>query len=149
MTLTAIAAALGHANSCKTTRRFAAVGREYTAVDGTALETVKRVAELSSKPIATNKRLSAGARALRVGFARAPNREWRLGRRSHGWLLRRTVESQPTNLMGGVFAICGSGLTPEDRAIRSPHTPRWFGAFPIERTDDLPHAGNVHAVCAR
>ena len=60
MTLTAIEAALGHANSCKTTRRFAAVGGEYTAVDGTAIETVKRVAVQASKPNATNERLFRG-----------------------------------------------------------------------------------------
>ncbi|NBP89248.1 MAG: hypothetical protein EBU59_12285, partial [Planctomycetia bacterium] len=84
VTLTAIEAPLGHTSSSKTTRRFAAVGEQYTAVDGTAIETVKRVAVLASTPKATKMRLSAGARALRVDFASAPNYEWRLGQRSHG-----------------------------------------------------------------
>ena len=42
-----IAAELGHTISSKTTGRFAAVGQSITAVDGTVIETVKRVAELA------------------------------------------------------------------------------------------------------
>ena len=41
-----IAAELGHTISSRPTGRFAAVGQQITAVDGTVIETVKRVAEL-------------------------------------------------------------------------------------------------------
>ena len=83
-----IAAELGHTISSKTTGRFAAVGQSITAVDGTVIETVKRVAELAWTPLADRDVLphvqdhfptrysGRGARALRAGVA---------GQRSHGW----------------------------------------------------------------
>ena len=44
-----IAVELGHTISSKVTGRFANVGQPITAVDGTVIETVKRVAELASR----------------------------------------------------------------------------------------------------
>ena len=54
-----IAAELGHTIQSKKGGRFAAVDQRITAVDGTVIETVKRVAELSWTPKAGGKRLSA------------------------------------------------------------------------------------------
>ena len=54
-----IAAELGHTISSKVPGRFATVGQPITAVDGTVIETVKRVAELAWTPLAGGKRLSA------------------------------------------------------------------------------------------
>jgi hypothetical protein len=54
-----IAAELGHKIQSKKGGRFAAVDQRITAVDGTVIETVKRVAELSWTPITGGKRLSA------------------------------------------------------------------------------------------
>lgn len=57
--LKAIAAELGHQISSKAVGRFQDVGQRITAVDGTVIETVKRVAELSWTPLSGGKRLSA------------------------------------------------------------------------------------------
>ena len=54
-----IAAELGHTIRSRPDRRFDAVGQRLTAVDGTVIETVKRVAELSWTPKAKGKHLSA------------------------------------------------------------------------------------------
>ncbi len=54
-----IAVELGHTIRGKPNHRFDAVGQQITAVDGTVIETVKRVAELSWTPKAKGKHLSA------------------------------------------------------------------------------------------
>ena len=54
-----IAAELGHRIRSRPDRRFDPVGQQITAVDGTVIETVKRVAELSWTPKANGKHLSA------------------------------------------------------------------------------------------
>ncbi len=54
-----IAAELGHTVRSKPSSRFDAVGQRITAVDGTVIETVKRVAELSWTPLSGGSRLSA------------------------------------------------------------------------------------------
>lgn len=54
-----IAVELGHTIRSKSGGRFDAVGQRITAVDGTVIETVKRVAELSWTPKAGGKHLSA------------------------------------------------------------------------------------------
>ena len=54
-----IAVELGHTIRSRPDRRFDAVGQRITAVDGTVIETVKRVAELSWTPKAEGKHLSA------------------------------------------------------------------------------------------
>lgn len=57
--LKAIAAELGHRISSKPADFFRDVNQRITAVDGTVIETVKRVAELSWTPLSGGKRLSA------------------------------------------------------------------------------------------
>ena len=54
-----IAAELGHTIRSRPDRRFDSVGQRITAVDGTVIETVTRVAELSWTPKAKGKHLSA------------------------------------------------------------------------------------------
>jgi len=54
-----IAVELGHTIRSRPNHRFDAVGQRITAVDGTVIETVKRVAELSWTPKADGKHLSA------------------------------------------------------------------------------------------
>jgi hypothetical protein len=54
-----IAAELGHTIRSRPDRRFDSVGQRITAVDGTVIDTVKRVAELSWTPKAKGKLLSA------------------------------------------------------------------------------------------
>jgi len=54
-----IAAELGHTITSRLDRRFDSVGQRITAVDGTVIETVKRVAELSWTPKTEGKHLSA------------------------------------------------------------------------------------------
>jgi len=54
-----IAIELGHTIRSKPNSQFAAVGQPITAVDGTLIATVKRVAELSWTPKAKGKHLSA------------------------------------------------------------------------------------------
>jgi IS4 transposase len=54
-----IAAELGHTIRSRPDRRFDAVGQRITAVDGTVIATVKRVAELAWTPRAKGKHLSA------------------------------------------------------------------------------------------
>jgi hypothetical protein len=54
-----IAAELGHTIRSGPDRRFDSVGQHITAVDGTVIETVKRVAELAWTPMAGGKKLSA------------------------------------------------------------------------------------------
>jgi hypothetical protein len=53
-----IAVELGHTIRSRPNHRFDAVGQRITAVDGTVIETVKRVAELSWTPKADGKHLS-------------------------------------------------------------------------------------------
>jgi hypothetical protein len=50
---------LGHTIRSRPYHRFDAVGQRITAVDGTVIETVKRVVELSWTPKADGKHLSA------------------------------------------------------------------------------------------
>jgi len=54
-----IAVELGHTIRSRPNGRFGAVGQRITAVDGTVIETVKRVAELSWTPKTDGKHLSA------------------------------------------------------------------------------------------
>lgn len=54
-----IAAELGHTIPRTKARRFEAVGQKITAVDGTVIETVKRVAELAWTPMPNGKHYSA------------------------------------------------------------------------------------------
>ena len=54
-----IAVELGHTITSRPNPRFAAVGQRITAVDGTVIETVKRVAELSWTPKTKGRHLSA------------------------------------------------------------------------------------------
>jgi hypothetical protein len=54
-----IAAELGSQVPAKSAGRFAAVAQHLTAVDGTVIESVKRVAELSWTPLSGGRRLSA------------------------------------------------------------------------------------------
>ena len=54
-----IAAELGHTIPRIKSGRFDAVGQKITAVDGTVIETIKRVAELAWTPMANGKHLSA------------------------------------------------------------------------------------------
>ena len=54
-----IAIELGHTIRSRPDRRFDSVGQQITAVDGTVIATVKRVAELSWTPKAKGKHLSA------------------------------------------------------------------------------------------
>jgi hypothetical protein len=54
-----IAAELGHTIRSRPDRRFDSIGQQITAVDGTVIATVKRVAELAWTPRAKGKHLSA------------------------------------------------------------------------------------------
>jgi len=54
-----IAAELGHTIRSRPDRRFDSIGQRITAVDGTVIATIKRVAELSWTPRAKGKHLSA------------------------------------------------------------------------------------------
>ena len=54
-----IAIELGHTIRSRTDRRFDSIGQQITAVDGSVIATVKRVAELSWTPKAKGKHLSA------------------------------------------------------------------------------------------
>ena len=77
-----IAVELGHTIRSRPDRRFDAVGQRITAADGTVIETVKRVAELSWTPKAGGKHLSAyrlhtqtdGSRSCRTRHQRRDRR---------------------------------------------------------------------------
>ena len=94
-----IAAELGHTIRSRPDRRFDSVGQRITAVDGTVIETVKRVAELSWTPKAEGKHLSAyrlhthfevlSGKAVRIDATSAnPG-----GEADERAVLRRTVEA--------------------------------------------------------
>jgi hypothetical protein len=94
-----IAAELGHTIRSRPDRRFDSVGQRITAVDGTVIETVKRVAELSWTPKANGKHLSAyrlhthfevlGGKAVRMDATPANTK----GDADERAVLERTVEA--------------------------------------------------------
>lgn len=94
-----IAAELGHTIRSKPHDRFAAVGQRITAVDGTVIETVKRVAELAWTPMAGGKKLSAyrlhthfevlSGKAVRIDATPATTR----GDADERSVLERTIEA--------------------------------------------------------
>ena len=108
-----IAAELGHTISSKTTGRFAAVGQPITAVDGTVIETVKRVAELAWTPLAGGKRLSAyrlhahfevlSGKAVRIDATSANPK----GDADERAVLERTVESDRCYVIDRGYAKFG------------------------------------------
>ena len=108
-----IAAELGHAISSKVTGRFANVGQPITAVDGTAIETVKRVAELAWPPLAGGKRLSAyrlhahfevlSGKAVRIDATSASPK----GDADERAVLERTVESDRCYVIDRGYAKFG------------------------------------------
>jgi hypothetical protein len=108
-----IAAELGHTISSKTTGRFAAVGQSITAVDGTVIETVKRVAELAWTPLAGGKRLSAyrlhthfevlSGKAVRIDATSANPK----GDADERAVLERTVESDRCYVIDRGYAKFG------------------------------------------
>ena len=97
--LKAIAAELGHTIRSRPNRRFDSIGQRITAVDGTVLETVKRVAELAWTPIAGGKKLSAyrlhthfevlSGKPVRIDATRANTR----GDADERAVLERTIEA--------------------------------------------------------
>jgi hypothetical protein len=94
-----IAAELGHTIRGRPDRRFDAVGQRITAVDGTVIDTVKRVAELSWTPKAKGKHLSAyrlhthfkvlSGKALRIDATSASPK----GDADERAVLQRTIEA--------------------------------------------------------
>ena len=94
-----IAAELGHTIRSRPDRRFDAVGQRITAVDGTVIDTVKRVAELSWTPKAKGKHLSAyrlhthfevlSGKALRIDASSASPK----GDADERAVLQRTIEA--------------------------------------------------------
>jgi len=94
-----IAAELGHTIRSRPDRRFDAVGQRITAVDGTVIDTVKRVAELSWTPKAKGKHLSAyrlhthfevlSGKALRIDATSASPK----GDADERAVLQRTIEA--------------------------------------------------------
>lgn len=108
-----IAAELGHTISSKLTGRFATVGQPITAVDGTVIETVKRVAELAWTPLAGGKRLSAyrlhahfevlSGKAVRIDATSANPK----GAADERAVLERTVESDRCYVIDRGYAKFG------------------------------------------
>jgi hypothetical protein len=108
-----IAAELGHAISSKVTGQFARVGQPITAVDGTVIETVKRVAELAWTPLAGGKRLSAyrlhahfevlSGKAVRIDATSANPK----GAADERAVLERTVESDRCYVIDRGYAKFG------------------------------------------
>lgn len=108
-----IAAELGHTISSKATGRFANVGQPITAVDGTVIETVKRVAELAWTPLAGGKRLSAyrlhahfevlSGKAVRIDATSANPK----GDADERAVLERTVESDRCYVIDRGYAKFG------------------------------------------
>jgi hypothetical protein len=94
-----IAAELGHTIRSRPDRRFDSVGQRITAVDGTVIDTVKRVAELSWTPKAKGKNLSAyrlhthfevlSGKALRIDATSASPK----GDADERAVLQRTIEA--------------------------------------------------------
>ena len=94
-----IAAELGHTIRSRPDRRFDSVGQRITAVDGTVIDTVKRVAELSWTPKAKGKHLSAyrlhthfevlSGKALRIDATSASPK----GDADERAVLQRTIEA--------------------------------------------------------
>jgi len=94
-----IASELGHTIRSRPDRRFDAVGQRITAVDGTVIDTVKRVAELSWTPKAKGKHLSAyrlhthfevlSGKALRIDATSASPK----GDADERAVLQRTIEA--------------------------------------------------------
>ncbi len=94
-----IASELGHTIRSRPDRRFDAVGQRITAVDGTVIDTAKRVAELSWTPKAKGKHLSAyrlhthfevlSGKALRIDATSASPK----GDADERAVLQRTIEA--------------------------------------------------------
>ncbi len=94
-----IAVELGHTIRSRPDRRFDSVGQRITAVDGTVIETVKRVAELSWTPKAEGKHLSAyrlhthfevlSGKAVRIDATSASPK----GEADERAVLQRTIEA--------------------------------------------------------
>ena len=94
-----IAAELGHTIRSRPDRRFDSVGQRITAVDGTVIETVKRVAELAWTPKAEGQHLSAyrlhthfevlSGKAVRIDATPANTR----GDADERAVLERTIEA--------------------------------------------------------
>lgn len=108
-----IAVELGHTIRSKPAGRFAAVGQPITAVDGTIIETVKRVAELSWTPVAGGKHLSAyrlhthfevlSGKAVRIDATSANTK----GEADERAVLERTVEADRCYVLDRGYAKFG------------------------------------------
>jgi len=108
-----IAVELGHTIRSKPCSRFDAVGQRITAVDGTVIETVKRVAELSWTPMAGGKKLSAyrlhthfevlAGKAVRIDATSANTR----GDADERAVLERTVETDRCYVIDRGYAKFG------------------------------------------
>ena len=108
-----IAVELGHAIRSKPCSRFDAVGQRITAVDGTVIETVKRVAELAWTPMAGGKKLSAyrlhthfevlAGKAVRIDATSANTR----GDADERAVLERTVETDRCYVIDRGYAKFG------------------------------------------
>ena len=108
-----IAVELGHTIRSKPSSRFAAVGQPITAVDGTVIETVKRVAELSWTPKADGKHLSAyrlhthfevlSGKAVRIDATSANTK----GDADERAVLERTIEADRCYVLDRGYAKFG------------------------------------------
>ena len=115
-----IAAELGHSIRSKPSSQFAAVGQQITVVDGTVIETVKRVAELSWTPKAGGKHLSAyrlhthfevlSGRAVRIDATPASPKVTAMNERYCNERSRRTAA--PSWIADTSVAGFGTRLTP-------------------------------------
>ena len=115
-----IAAELGHSIRSKPSSQFAAVGQQITVVDGTVIETVKRVAELSWTPKAGGKHLSAyrlhthfevlSGRAVRIDATPASPK----GDGDERAVLQRTIEADRCSIVdrGYISSLSGTRSTP-------------------------------------
>ena len=100
-----IAVELGHTIRSRPDRRFDSVGQRITAVDGTVIETVKRVAELSWTPKAQGKHLSAyrlhthfemlSGKAVRIDATSASPK----GEADERAVLQRTIEADRCSIL--------------------------------------------------
>ena len=108
-----IAAELGHTIRSRPDRRFDAVGQRITAVDGTVIETVTRVAELSWTPKAKGKHLSAyrlhthfevlSGKAVRIDTTSANTK----GEADERAVMERTVEGDRCYVLDRGYAKFG------------------------------------------
>ena len=108
-----IAVELGHTIRSKPSSRFAAVGQPITAVDGTVIETVKRVAELSWTPKVDGKHLSAyrlhthfevlSGKAVRIDATSANTK----GDADERAVLERTIEADRCYVLDRGYAKFG------------------------------------------